>query len=75
MIEFLKSILKKINFKSDNEELNKYNKLIYSIIILCAIVFIGLILYFVIKQWPSFIEAVRYNWNDSKSILNNFTTK
>lgn len=69
MIEFLKSILKKVNFKSDNKEVNKFNKIIYSIIILCAICFIGLLLYFVIKQFPTFIDTVRTNWNDSKSIL------
>ena len=75
MIEFLKNIFKKMNFKSNDEDLNKYNKMIYSVIILCAILFVGFMIYFVIKQWPNFIDAVRYNWNDSKSILNNFTTK
>lgn len=69
MFEFLKSILKKVNFKSDNEEINKFNKIIYSIIILCAVCFIGLILYFVIKQFPTFIDTFQTNWNDSKSIL------
>lgn len=72
MIEFFKNLLSKVNFKSDNEDLNKLNKIIYSVIILSAIVFIGLIIYFVIKQFPNFIEAVRYNWNESKSILNGF---
>jgi cell division protein FtsL len=69
MIEFLKNIIKKVNFKSDNEELNKFNKIIYSVIILCALCFIGLIIYFVVKQLPSFIDSVQTNWNDSKSIL------
>lgn len=73
MIEFFKNLLSKINFKSENEEINKLNKIIYSIIILCAIVFIGFIIYFVIKQWPNFVESVRYNWNNSKSMLNNLT--
>lgn len=73
MIEFLKSIFKKANFKSENEELNKLNKIIYSVIILCAILFIGFIVYFIIKQWPNFVTAVKYNWNESKSILNDFT--
>lgn len=74
MIEFLKSILKKVNFKSDNEEINKYNKIIYSVIILCAICFVGLIVYFVIKELPIFIDSVITSWNDSKSIfdLKNF---
>lgn len=72
MIEFLRSLFRKLNFKSDNEKLNNYNKIIYFVIILCTLVFIGLIVFFVIKQWPSFIEAVRYHWNDSKSILNRF---
>ncbi len=64
MIEFFKHLLSKINFKSDNEDLNKLNKIIYSILILCAILFIGFIVYFVIRQWPDFVEAVKENWND-----------
>lgn len=73
MIEFFKNLLSKINFKSDNEDLNKLNKIIYSILILCAILFIGFIVYFVIRQWPDFVEAVKENWNDSKSILEGFS--
>lgn len=73
MIEFFKHLLSKINFKSDNEDLNKLNKIIYSILILCAILFIGFIVYFVIRQWPDFVEAVKENWNDSKSILEGFS--
>ena len=64
MIEFFKNLLSKINFKSDNEDLNKLNKIIYSVLILCAILFIGFIVYFVIRQWPDFVESVRENWND-----------
>ncbi len=64
MIEFFKNLLSKINFKSDNEDLNKLNKIIYSVLILCAILFIGFIVYFVIRQWPDFVEAVKENWND-----------
>lgn len=73
MIEFFKHLLSKINFKSDNEDLNKLNKIIYSILILCAIIFIGFIVYFVIRQWPDFVEAVKENWNNSKSILEGFS--
>lgn len=73
MIEFFKNLLSKINFKSDNEDLNKLNKIIYSILILCAILFIGFIVYFVIRQWPDFVEAVKENWNNSKSILEGFS--
>lgn len=73
MIEFFKNLLSKINFKSDNEDLNKLNKIIYSVLILCAILFIGFIVYFVIRQWSDFVEAVRENWNDSKSILEGFS--
>ena len=73
MIEFFKHLLSKVNFKSDNEDLNKLNKIIYSILILCAIIFIGFIVYFVIRQWPDFVEAVKENWNDSKSILEGFS--
>lgn len=72
MIEFLKNIFKKTNFKSDNEELNKYNKIIYSIIFLCAILFIGFIIYYVIVQLPDFIEHIKEAWNNSKSVLNGF---
>lgn len=73
MIEFFKHLLSKINFKSDNEDLNKLNKIIYSILILCAIIFIGFIVYFVIRQWPDFAEAIKENWNNSKSILEGFS--
>ncbi len=73
MIEFFKHLLSKVNFKSDNEDLNKLNKIIYSILILCAIIFIGFIVYFVIRQWPDFVEAVKENWNNSKSILEGFS--
>lgn len=73
MIEFFKHLLSKVNFKSDNEDLNKLNKIIYSILILCAIIFIGFIVYFVIRQWPDFVEAVKENWNNSKSILEDFS--
>ena len=72
MIDFFKNLLSKVNFKSDNEQINKYNKIIYSLIILSAIFFIGLIIYFVIKMFPTFMESIQYNWNESKSILNNF---
>ena len=72
MIEFLKNLLAKVNFKSENEDLNKLNKIIYFVIILCGVIFIGMLVYFFIKQWPTFVDAVRYNWNDSKSILNGF---
>ena len=70
MIEFLKNIFKNVNFKSKNDELNKANKIIYSVILLCAIIFIGIVIYFVIKYFPNFIDSVRYNWNNSKEMLN-----
>jgi len=69
MIKFLKNLLKKVNFKSDNENINKYNKIIYTIIILCAIAFIGVIIYFVVKNWPDFIQAIQDGWEDSKEML------
>ena len=65
MIEFLKNIIRKINSKSDNEELNKYNKIIYGAIILCAIFFAIFILVFIVKNWSNFIGSVQTNWNDS----------
>ncbi len=64
MIEFLKNLLKCVNFKTDNEEVNKYNKIIYTVIILCAVIFIGVIIYFIVKYWPNFWEIVQYNWQD-----------
>lgn len=70
MIQFLKNLLKRVNFKSDNEEINNYNKIIYSIIIICAIIFMVFIAYFIIKQLPDFIQNIKNSWNDSKSILN-----
>lgn len=73
MIQFFKTLLSKINFKSDNEEINKLNKIVYSAIILCAIIFIGFIVYFLVKQWPNLIESIRYNWNESKSIFKGFS--
>ena len=72
MIDFFKRLLSKVNFDSENENLNKINKIIYGVIILCAIAFIGLIIFFVIKQWPNFVDSVTYNWNESKTILNGF---
>ena len=69
MIEFLKSIFKNVNFKSKDEELNKANKIIYSVIILCTIVFIGIIIFFLIKFFPTFIDSVQYNWNNAKSMF------
>ncbi len=72
MIEFFKTLLSKVNFKSNNEKMNQLNKIIYSIIFLCAILFIGGIVYFIIKQWPNFVESIQYYWNDSKSILDHF---
>ena len=72
MFEFFKNLLSKVNFDTENEELNKMNKIIYSIIFLCAMIFIGFIAYLVIKQWPNFLEAMKHNWKDAKSILNGF---
>ena len=72
MIEFLKNIIKKTNFKSENENLNKYNKIIYSIILFCAVCFIGFIVYCVIIGFPDFAEHVKEAWNNSKSVLNGF---
>ncbi len=73
MIQFFKTLLSKINFKSDNEEINKLNKIIYSVILLCAIIFIVFMIYFLVKQWPNLAEAIRYHWNESKSVLNGFS--
>lgn len=70
MFEFLKNLLKSVNFKTNNKEINQYNKIIYSVIVLCAVCFIGAIVYFCIKHWPDFIEIVQENWNDSKAIFN-----
>ena len=70
MIEFLKIILKKVNFKSENEELNKYNKIVYSLIILCAVAFLITIIVIVIKAWPNIIDYFNYYWNENKSMLN-----
>ncbi len=70
MIEFLKNLLKRVNFKTDNEEINRYNKIIYSVIIICAVIFVCAILYFIIRFWPDFVESIRYNWNDMKLFVN-----
>lgn len=69
MIEFFKTLLSKINFHSDNKTVNQLNKIIYSVILLCAVIFIGFILYFIIQKWPDFLEALKYNWNETKSML------
>lgn len=72
MIEFLKRLLSDIDFKSDDKKENKYKKIIYLAILLCAVAFIGLIIYFVIQQLPVFIEGIKEGYNNSKSILNGF---
>ena len=71
MIDFFKTLFSKINFNSDNEEVNKLNKIIYSVIIICTIIFIGIIIYFVIKAFPKFMESIQYNWNEAKSTFKN----
>lgn len=70
MFEFLKSLLKKENFKSNRKEINQLNKIIYFLIFLCAVCFVGFMIYFVIKQLPIFMDNLKINWNDSKTIFN-----
>ncbi len=70
MIEFFKHLLYRIKSKSENEAFDKFSKFIYSLIILCAIIFVGFILYFIVKQWPNIVASIQYNWNHFKSILN-----
>jgi len=72
MIEFLKTLIKNITLKSKDETLNKYNKIIYSFIILCTLLFLGTLIYFIIKGAPNFLDSIRYSWNESKGILDSF---
>jgi hypothetical protein len=72
MIEFLKTVLKNVNFNSKNKQLNTFNKIIYSIIILCALYFIGSLIFLIIKNFPKIIDSIIYNWNNAKSIFIRF---
>ena len=72
MFEFLKNILSELIslFKSDDKsEEAKFKKIVYSIIILCAVIFIGLLIFYTIKAIPGFSNSVQENFNDSKQLL------
>ena len=72
MFEFLKNILSELIslLKSDDKsEEAKFKKIVYSIIILCAVIFIGLLIFYTIKAIPGFSNSVQENFNDSKQLL------
>ena len=72
MFEFLKNILSELIslFKSDDKsEEAKFKKIVYSIIIFCAVIFIGLLIFYTIKAIPGFSNSVQENFNDSKQLL------
>lgn len=74
MIDFLKGIFSSLVslFKNDdNKEENKIKKIIYIAIIMCAIFFIGLIIFYTIKALPGFLNGVQENYYDQKSFLEN----
>lgn len=71
MIDFLKNVIKRLKYKSDNEEANKLNKIIYTAILVCAFIFICTIIYILIKNIPNFADSIQYEWNNSKKLLNN----
>ena len=72
MFEFLKNILSELIslLKSDDKsEEAKFKKIVYSIIIFCAVIFIGLLIFYTIKAIPGFSNSVQENFNDSKQLL------
>ena len=72
MFDFLKLILSELKniFKNDdNSKENKYKKIIYIAILVCAIIFIGTLIFYVIKALPSFTQSVQENYNDSKEFF------
>ena len=74
MFDFLKSILSELisMFKDDDKsEETKYKKIIYIAIIVCAIIFIGILVFYVIKGIPDFSNSIQENYNDTKSIFDN----
>ena len=78
MFEFLKGILSELvsMFKdNDKKEETKYKKIIYITIILCAIFFVGLIIFYIIKALPTFVSSIQENYNNSKSIFDNVKLK
>ena len=57
-------------FKNDDKkEETKFRKIIYIAIIICAIFFIGLIIFYTIKALPGLINGVQENYYDQKSLL------
>ena len=73
MIEFLKKLFKNTDFKTEDENKNKANKIVYSIIVIITIIFIGIIIYFLIKFIPGIIDSFQYNWNNTKELFNSRT--
>ena len=72
MFDFLKLILselKNILKNDDNSKENKYKKIVYIAILVCAIVFIGTIIFYVIRALPAFTQSVQENYNDSKELF------
>ena len=72
MFEFLKIILSELKnlFKQDdNSKESKYKKIIYILILVCAIVFLGIMIFYIIKAFPEFTQSVQENYNDSKEFL------
>ena len=74
MIDFLKGIfsdLLSLLKNDDNNEENKIKKIIYIAIILCAIFFIGLLIFYASKAIPGFVNGVQENYYNQKSLLEN----
>ena len=72
MFEFLKLILSELKDllkKDDNSKESKYKKIIYILILVCAIVFLGIMIFYIIKAFPAFTQSVQENYNDSKGFL------
>lgn len=74
MFEFLKSILSELKtlFESeDNTNETKYKKIIYILILLFAICFIGILVFYVAKAIPNFTQSIQENYDNSKGLFEN----
>ena len=69
MIDFLKMLWKKMRTPSKNKEIKKWTKILYTIIFICAIIFIVILIKTLINAWPDIVSSIQYDWNESKSII------
>ena len=81
MISFLKLLISGIRSEEENEKdknvdndkknIKIYKKIIYLLIIFCAVFFVALIIYFCVKNLPSFIDTIKEAISESKYVIEN----